>query len=322
MSNNSGQRQLGMALIIVLLIIMAIAMMASSYLLSTRRDIRTTQLIKTQGVKNAAIEKYLNLTKFWLSHPDDKKRWFSDGRIYQIQTDKETVRIQIASETGKCDINNAEEPLLLAIMKAATPDRKLQKQLVAKLIDWRDEDDEKLDFGAESADYLRRKFNYVPNNQSFESVDDLLMVMDFDETILDRIRPYITVYSQQPDINYHNASIDLLQLLKQDFSERHIQDLELDKELDLKLNPYKLTNENSDEILNSLEPDQVYNVTIEIDTLEKRRYSLETYLKTQAEDSVFWPFQTLDWKTNQLKTSLFANQPKSAIFELSNEFTN
>ena len=41
------QRESGMALIIVLLIVMAIAMMASSYVLSSRRDIRTTQVIKT-----------------------------------------------------------------------------------------------------------------------------------------------------------------------------------------------------------------------------------------------------------------------------------
>lgn len=316
------QRESGMALIIVLLIVMAIAMMASSYVLSSRRDIRTTQVIKTQASKNADIEKYLNLSKFWLMHPEDKKRWVADGRLYQIQTQNEIIRIQITSETGKCDINNASEDLLRAILKVATPDRKLQQQLVDRLIDWRDEDDERLDFGAESADYLRRKFNYIPNNQAFESVDDLLMVMDFDASILDKIRPYITVYSQQADINYHNASIDMLRLLKQDFSQRHIQDLELDKELDLKLNPYPLSNENLDESLSSIEPDQVYNVIIEIKTIDNIRYSLETYLKTQAEDSVFWPFQTLDWKTNQLKTSLFADQPKSAIFELSNEFTN
>ena len=322
MHNKQLRKQAGMALIAVLCIVMTIAMIASSFVMSTRRDIRTTQIIKTQTALSSEMTMYLNLAKFWLAHPDIKQRWLADGRIYQIRQPGQTVRIQISSENGKCDINTAETTLLQAIMKLATNDQKIQKQLVDKLTDWRDEDDERLDFGAESLDYLRKKFNYVPNNQAFESIDDLLMVMDFDETILDKIRPFITVYSGQANINYQTASIAMLRLLKQDFAERQIQDTELDKELDFKLFPVKINDDTTEEKPISIDPDQVYNVVIEAKTLDKASYSLETFIKTQAEDSVFWPFQTLDWKINQLKISLFQDQLNLPVVELSNEFTD
>jgi general secretion pathway protein K len=68
------------------------------------------------------------------------------------------------------------------------------RELAENLIDYVDPDDVRMDGGLEDAYYQQQPSPYRAANQPLLSVDELGLVEGFDATLLEVIRPYITVY--------------------------------------------------------------------------------------------------------------------------------
>ncbi len=83
----------------------------------------------------------------------------------------------ITDEAGKLDINRATSDALSRLPGMTT-------DLGDAIVDWRDADDEPGPGGAESGYYLSLASPYATKNESFESLDELLMVKGFTRAIL------------------------------------------------------------------------------------------------------------------------------------------
>src|SRR5690606_5946952 len=68
------------------------------------------------------------------------------------------------------------------------------EELAANLLDWIDEDDVRQGGGSEDDVYQRMDPPYRAANRPLLSLDELRLVEGFDGTLVDALRPYVTVY--------------------------------------------------------------------------------------------------------------------------------
>lgn len=87
----------------------------------------------------------------------------------------------LIDESGKINLNMTSDTQLVAMLEKfpfMTP------EFAAAIADWRDEDQEIRENGAESESYSRSEPAYVPKNAPFESIEELRLVMGATEEIL------------------------------------------------------------------------------------------------------------------------------------------
>ncbi len=95
-----------------------------------------------------------------------------DGRRYHLKGQGLDVWFSVQAESGKLDINQADEAMLAAlIQELGGPPGAAQA-----ILDWRDRDGDPRPDGAEDSYYRSLTLPYGCPNRPFETVDELLMV--------------------------------------------------------------------------------------------------------------------------------------------------
>jgi len=206
----------GFALVLVLWVLTLLMIMAASFSLSMRRETSVISSIKDGAQAEAAAESGIAVAKMMLLHPDPLKRWRTDGNIYQIQFLDSLVRIKMLGETGKIDINNADQISLQKLFAQVPIEPEQQTALVSAIMDWRDNDDLVNINGAEKNEYKDAGKNYQPRNQPFQSLEELQMVLGMNASILKLIEPLITIYSHRSQVDLSQASKEMMLSLGND----------------------------------------------------------------------------------------------------------
>ncbi|MFZ2312918.1 MAG: type II secretion system protein GspK [Methylobacter sp.] len=206
-------RQKGFALVLVLWVLSLLTIMAGSFALSMRREAAIVTGSSNNALAMAVAESGLAIAELMLMNPDQQQHWRTDGSIYQIDYTDSIVRIRLLSETGKIDLNSADQTQLQGLMAYAPVEEALQTKLVNAIIDWRDEDDLVSLEGAEKEEYKEEGLSYQPPNKPFKSIEELQMVLGMNEQIFKWIENLVTVYSGQPKVDVTQASKEVLQVL-------------------------------------------------------------------------------------------------------------
>ena len=206
-------RQTGLALILVLWVLSLLTIMAGSFALSMRREASIVAGIRNNAQAMAVAESGIALAEMMLLNPDPNKRWRADGNIYQINSGDAKVRVRLLSETGKIDINQADQTVLEGLMTYAPVDTEQQTRLVNAILDWRDKDDLVRIEGAEKKEYKDAGLNYHPQNKPFQSIEELQLVLGMNETVFKWIEPLVTVYSGQKQVAMQEATKEVLQVI-------------------------------------------------------------------------------------------------------------
>ncbi|HOD81790.1 MAG: General secretion pathway protein K [Planctomycetes bacterium ADurb.Bin126] len=152
----------------------------------------------------------VGLGAFWILKPDFE--------------DDSRVNFGIVDEASKVNLNTAPASQLALLGE-------MDSELAAAIVDWRDEDETVTTGGAESEYYLLLGDPYPCKNSTLETVDELLLIRDFDTEILYRedvnrngmldanendadatapsdnrdgkldrgLAPFVTVYSREPN---------------------------------------------------------------------------------------------------------------------------
>jgi general secretion pathway protein K len=206
-------RHKGLALVLVLWVLSLLTIMAGSFALSMRREASIISGIKNNAQAAAVAESGITLAEMMLLNPDPNKRWRADGSIYQINSADSKVRIRLLSETGKIDINKADQILLQGLMSNAPVDEDQQSRLVGAILDWRDRDDLVHIDGAEKKEYQDAGLNYHPQNKPFQTIEELQLVLGMNESVFKWIEELVTVYSGQPQVAMQEATKEVLQVI-------------------------------------------------------------------------------------------------------------
>jgi general secretion pathway protein K len=206
-------RQKGLALVLVLWVLSLLTIMAGSFALSMRREASIVAGIRNNARAMAVAESGIAMAEMMLLNPDPNKRWRADGSIYQIISADAKVRVRLLSETGKIDINKADQTLLQGLMTQAPVDAELQTRLVNAILDWRDKDDLVHINGAEKKEYQDAGLSYQPGNKPFQTIEELQLVLGMNESVFEWIEALITVYSGQPQVSVELATKEVLQVI-------------------------------------------------------------------------------------------------------------
>lgn len=206
-------RQSGLALVIVIWVLSLLTIMAGSFALTMRRETTVISAVKDNAVALAIAETGVGIAQQMLFLKDKNKRWRADGSIYHLTYQEAEIRVRLVSEHGKIDINKADEALLTEMMSSIDIELEQKQALVSAIIDWRDKDDLIQINGAEKDQYKQADLAYQPTNKEFQLIDELQMVLGMTNEIYQQLKPLITVYSKQKQVNLQVASKEVIQAI-------------------------------------------------------------------------------------------------------------
>jgi general secretion pathway protein K len=116
------------------------------------------------------------------------------------------ISANATDESGKIDLNAAPDVLLKNLFQSVGVDADTAMHLVDAIGDWKDADDLRRPYGAESADYKAAGLSYGPANAPFESVAELQRVLGMTPAIYAAVAGELTVFNRQGGINPMYAS--------------------------------------------------------------------------------------------------------------------
>ncbi len=209
----AGQR--GVALIAVLWTVALLSLMAMAFLAETRSHANLTRNLLENAKAEALADAGVYRAVAGLLDADFITGWRADGTVYTLAMGEGEVRITIADEGGKIDLNRAPDALLAGLFDALGVPEGEAAPLVDAIADFRDGDALRRAAGAEDADYAAAGRAWGAKDAPFESVAELQQVLGIDRALYDRVAPYVTVHSGRGQVNPAAAARPVLLAMPQ-----------------------------------------------------------------------------------------------------------
>ncbi|HET7886504.1 MAG TPA: type II secretion system minor pseudopilin GspK [Bradyrhizobium sp.] len=208
----SSQR--GFVIIAVLWILVALSALAtifSVYLSNSARALGATDI----GVeRDALISASLELAAYQLLLADDKSRPAQGS--FRFRLDNAEAQVTYTSEAARVDLNQASKELLDGLFEVLGVEPKAAGELADRIVGWRSQPKSNAAVGAsfnattsaasngtvdEGALYLASGLTYAPRGAPFAHVNELSLVLGATPAIVERVLPFVTVFSKSPDID-------------------------------------------------------------------------------------------------------------------------
>jgi general secretion pathway protein K len=208
-----ARRQCGIAFIVVLWLLALLSIVLGSFALLARSESLQARHYYDGTRARYAAEAGIAQAAYALAFPDQAQRWLPDGRPYTLDYADMALEIRITDESGKLDINAADEGMLARFFEGQGLELERAVALAAAIIDWRDPDDLLMPNGAELPEYEAADLRYGPANAPFVLLSELQQVLGMNYELFQQVAPLLTVHSGQPMPNPAFAAIGLLQSL-------------------------------------------------------------------------------------------------------------
>lgn len=195
----------GAALLLVLWLIALLTALIGAFALTARVEALQGKVlsggVQAQELARAGIEYAL----VRVADTEPTTKWIADGRTYPWKFAGGQVQVSIVDESGKVDLNQAQAPLLSALIQNAGTPRDQAEQIAAAIIDWRDADPlTQINGGAEDPQYAAAGLPYGAKDAPFESVAEVEQVLGMTPALYALLEPSLTIYSgnSEPDPLY------------------------------------------------------------------------------------------------------------------------
>ncbi len=194
----------GWALVSVLWTLAMLAMMAAAIEAITVTSARFERAALDRARLEADINAGVARAVLGISDPRPGERWRVDGAIQHIDFNGDAIAVSIQDEGGRVDLNAADAATLKQLLVAAGVSAKDADALVDNILDWRmavgDADTHRL-HGTTDDDYQVAGRAYHPRHGSFQSVEELNLVLGMTPELYSRIKPMLTVYSRSDKVD-------------------------------------------------------------------------------------------------------------------------
>jgi general secretion pathway protein K len=203
----------GIALISVLWIAGLLAVMAASFVSSSRTEARLArnqlENAKAQALADGGVQRaVLGLLEL---EPD--RAWRADGRIYSFALGEGEVQVSIRDEDGKIDLNEGPLELLAGLFRALELEPEAAQALADRIGDFRDPDHDPLPLGAEDPAYVAVGLADGAADRPFVNEAELVRVLGMTEELYLRIRPHVTVHAVSDGLDPTRATRAVLEAL-------------------------------------------------------------------------------------------------------------
>lgn len=226
------KNQKGSLLILVLFALTILSLLAFSVgytvrqklAVATRLEAREKLRLAAEAVANQASillsEKigksgggsYQSLNQAWAQNEPLWKDVKLGGVDYSVVANPEAEGSEnvygLLDEDRKINLNTAKPAALQTLFEvAADVDQEEARRIVAAIRDWKDEDEDLMDGGAESKDYLKLPSPYRSKNALFNDLQELLWVQGVTRVIFDKVKPYLTLDASLINLNTASATV-------------------------------------------------------------------------------------------------------------------
>lgn len=204
---NIRNSQSGVALILVLWVSVLLTVIASSFAYATRTDIGVLSNKNAQALAAAAADAGVHRAIAEVYRPFPVPHgWKQDGIPHDFDLGEARVRVSMADESAKIDLNDGSPLLLKGMFLSQGLSDAESTQLVDAIQDWRDSDSLARPNGAEEEYYREAGLPQRPANAPFQTIEELRLVRGVTPELFRRIEPMITIYSRQSGINLNTAA--------------------------------------------------------------------------------------------------------------------
>ena len=228
----STRRQLGIALIAVLWVLLLLAFLAASFSSSTRTEANLARNLVENAKAEALADAGVYRAITGLAIPIEEGGLRVDGTVYAWAFGDGEVRFAIRDEGGKIDLNGASVELLHGLFRSIGLDEQEAAALADAIADFRDADDDRRPQGAEDMDYQAADLPHRAKDAPFELIEELLQVKGMTGELYLRLRPSLTVYTGVDIPDRDTAPPDVLAALSAVDPEELEQDLAEEEEGD------------------------------------------------------------------------------------------
>lgn len=97
------------------------------------------------------------------------------------------------------------------------------EEVVYNIMDWINSGDERLEGGDKDAYYEKQNPPYKAKRSPFYTVEELRLVRGINDELYEKLKPYITVYSDDGKVNINSCGKDMFKALYPDFSDDDIK---------------------------------------------------------------------------------------------------
>lgn len=194
------ENQQGIALVIVLWMLSLLTVIAAVYNHTMRTETLLTANLVRSAQAGALAEAGIWHSVTELLKPPLEQTWKTDGSIYMFVFNQGTIKVSIQNESGKIDLNTAHPELLDGLLRSVNVPEKERLSLLHAILDWRDRDNLTQKEGAEDEDYQRLGYDYGAKDGPFNTLDELQLVMGMTPSLFKKMKPALTIYSEQPGI--------------------------------------------------------------------------------------------------------------------------
>jgi general secretion pathway protein K len=205
----------GLALILVLWSLILLTTIGLSFGYAVRVEtaggLALSEQVRAEAVAAAGVRRAIA----GLLTEDAALRWAMDGAVHELPWPEAGVRVSVRPESAKIDLNLAPRELLMGLFANLLPESNAET-LADAILQLRQRDDTKAEAEAAAVQaprFARTTERAAPAKPVFATVDELVQIPGFDPASVQRLRPYLTVYSGSAKVDAATADVEVLAAL-------------------------------------------------------------------------------------------------------------
>ena len=287
-SRTANQNARGFIVVAVLWILAALAALVLIYLTYVTNTAVTvagnTDRVQTDALVNAGIE----LAAYRLTAVNENARPTSG--TFNVRIAAGNVSVTFRSEAARIDLNAAPKALLSGLMMALGVAATDAATYADRILAWRAATEAGRD-SPEDSYYRTLGAAYLPRHAPFPHVDELWLVRGIPPAVVDRMLPFVTVFSNLRSVNVLDAAPQVLAALP-GMTPETLQQL-LRERSDPRSNPRSLVSLAGGGNA-TLEGSKAYRLTVAVESPTRRQSSAEVViLLLEGTDE---PYRVLSWR--------------------------
>jgi general secretion pathway protein K len=213
----------GFVLVAVLWILAALATLASIYSSYTIKTAAASRVADDRVQAEESIRAGIEMAVFHQLELPEKARPARGG--FNTRVGRTNLSVRFRSEGAKVDLNGAPAELLAGLFSAVGVDPARADTFAERVIGWRTKAATGGEAGATAADsgtdkaaeedefYREQHVPYPPRHGPFDNALELSLLPGISLAVVERILPFVTVFSGRPDIDVSTADPTVLSAL-------------------------------------------------------------------------------------------------------------
>ena len=183
----------GFALLMVLWAMVLLALLTTVMTASGRTDVQLAGNLRRAAAAEAAADGGVQAAIFHVSDAPEHA-WPADDKPRLVQVGGYAVTVHVADENGKLNPNYTPPQLMAALLSAVGVDKARVATLAQAISDWHAPQN-----ATQTVQQYREAGRAIaPTGQPFRSIEEIGLVIGVTPDIVNRLRPYLSVYVPGP----------------------------------------------------------------------------------------------------------------------------